>query len=115
MRLQESKVYCECGHELEVVVVTRRAYSVRMVNGQVEPGEPKAIQGIRMAYVFCPSCGKTYTTDEVEEKCPRRPTLAQIREWMYDTTCEATDGCIVEPDGYCPHGFPSWLIAMGLI
>lgn len=32
-------------------------------------------------------------------------------------TCVALceDGCVVEPDGRCPHGHPSLLIAMGLI
>lgn len=29
---------------------------------------------------------------------------------------ETTDGCCgVEPDGYCEHGYPSWLIELGLI
>jgi hypothetical protein len=23
---------------------------------------------------------------------------------------EATDGCSVEPDGTCEHGYPSWLL-----
>jgi hypothetical protein len=27
--------------------------------------------------------------------------------------CE--DGCKVEPDGHCPHGCPSILLAMGII
>lgn len=32
-------------------------------------------------------------------------------------TCPAVcpDGCIVEPDGTCPHGKPSILMALGLI
>jgi hypothetical protein len=29
--------------------------------------------------------------------------------------CEATDGCWVEPDGYCQHGHVSWLLKLGLI
>ena len=32
-----------------------------------------------------------------------------------DDCCEATDGCIVEPDGHCPHAHPSWLLKLGLI
>ena len=28
---------------------------------------------------------------------------------------EATDGCIVEMDGVCPHGYPSWMLYMGLV
>jgi hypothetical protein len=43
------------------------------------------------------------------------PTMGELRSWMFDGTCEAIDGCIVEPDGRCPHGAPSWLIYMGMI
>ena len=31
-----------------------------------------------------------------------------VTRWMYDGIAEAVDGCRVEPDGYCPHGYPSW-------
>ena len=47
------------------------------------------------------------TTDE--------PDLEAIADWMVDSVCEATDGCIVEPDGICPHGHPSWLLRLGLM
>ena len=44
------------------------------------------------------------------------PDLETLMRWNDDDGgCEATDGCWVEPDGYCEHGKPSWLIAMGLI
>ena len=42
------------------------------------------------------------------------PTNAQVRDWMFDSVCEALDGCEVEADGRCPHGAPSWLIRLGL-
>jgi len=29
--------------------------------------------------------------------------------------CEATDGCMVESDGTCEHGHPSWLLREGWI
>lgn len=45
----------------------------------------------------------------------RRPSLSQLEEWMSDGICEATDGCIVEPDGTCEHGCKSWLLVMGMI
>ena len=48
----------------------------------------------------------------VEGELPSQETL---EEWMFDAGCEATDGCWVEPDGTCPHGHPSWLLALGLI
>jgi hypothetical protein len=43
------------------------------------------------------------------------PTIEQLEEWADDGICEATDGCIVEPDGTCPHGKESWLRVLGLI
>jgi hypothetical protein len=34
-----------------------------------------------------------------------------------NSVCPAicSDGCEVEPDGHCPHGAPSLLLALGLI
>ena len=43
------------------------------------------------------------------------PDLDLIMEMVSDGVMEATDGCEVEPDGVCPHGHPSWLLADGLI
>jgi len=43
------------------------------------------------------------------------PTIEQLMEWSDDGVAEATDGCRVEPDGYCEHGCPSWLIELGYI
>ena len=43
------------------------------------------------------------------------PDLEMLREWGNDGGSEALDGCWVEPDGYCEHGYPSWLIALGMI
>ena len=43
------------------------------------------------------------------------PSLEQLEDWVYDSVCESTDGCIVEPDGICEHGHPSWLLYLGMI
>jgi hypothetical protein len=43
------------------------------------------------------------------------PTLDTLMKWSFDGVCDAIDGCRVEPDGTCPHGYPSWLLARGLI
>ena len=43
------------------------------------------------------------------------PDDETLQEWMMDSGCEAIDGCWVEPDGTCPHGSPSWLMALGFI
>jgi hypothetical protein len=46
----------------------------------------------------------------------RRPSLKELqRQLEEDGGCEAIDGCLVEPDGTCEHGQPSWLLALGLI
>jgi len=43
------------------------------------------------------------------------PSLDDLMEWEAEGGCEAMDGCWVESDGRCPHGKPSWLIALGMI
>ena len=43
------------------------------------------------------------------------PTAATLERWAMDGVSKAIDGCTVEPDGYCRHQQPSWLIVMGLI
>lgn len=45
----------------------------------------------------------------------KAPDLEEIRECMLDGGCPATDDCWVELDGTCPHGHPSWMIALGMI
>jgi hypothetical protein len=49
----------------------------------------------------------------------RRPTAGELEIAMMtaeaEGTCEALDGCVVEPDGVCPHGIPSVLRAAGVI
>jgi len=46
---------------------------------------------------------------------PEYPDMEQLSEWVSDSVCEAVDGCTVEPDGTCEHGFPSWLLQLGMI
>jgi len=43
------------------------------------------------------------------------PDIEQINTWIYAFVVDATDGCRVEPDGVCPHGYPSWLVYLGYI
>lgn len=43
------------------------------------------------------------------------PTIDQLNDWMDQGYMEATDGCVVDPDGVCEHGCESWLIVEGLI
>lgn len=41
------------------------------------------------------------------------PSLKTMQKWLSDGVAKATDGCRVEPDGYCPHGKPSWILKLG--
>lgn len=43
------------------------------------------------------------------------PTIEDLGVWVFDGVAEATDGCPIEPDGICEHGYPSWLLFKGLI
>jgi hypothetical protein len=43
--------------------------------------------------------------------------LEAIKGYVMDSVCPAMcdEGCEVEPDGKCPHGCPSILLAIGMI
>jgi len=43
------------------------------------------------------------------------PTEEDIEKWLEEGYAETPDGCVVEPDGVCPHGYKSWLLILGLI
>lgn len=53
--------------------------------------------------------------DTWPEPLEEEPEAEDIEEWMFDSICDATDGCLVEPDGVCEHGHPSWLLRLGLV
>ena len=55
------------------------------------------------------------TPDKSIRELYKAPTRDEVEEWLDEGRAEALDGCIVEPDGTCPHGSPSWLIELGLI
>jgi hypothetical protein len=44
-----------------------------------------------------------------------QPSVEQMEEMSFDGGCDATDGCWVEPDGRCEHGYPSWMLCLGYI
>jgi hypothetical protein len=45
----------------------------------------------------------------------KEPTIEQLIAWEANGMCEATDGCVVEPDGTCEHGAISWMRVMEFI
>jgi hypothetical protein len=49
------------------------------------------------------------------EPTSTRPDTEDLAVMVAEGECETTDGCIVEPDGVCEHGHPSWLLYYGLI
>lgn len=57
-----------------------------------------------------PGSKKRWPTPTVEA-----PDMETLEEWVWDSICEATDGCVVEPDAVCEHGHPSWLLRLGMI
>lgn len=41
--------------------------------------------------------------------------LEEVQDMVYDSTCETADGCNVEPDGICQHGYRSPLLVLGIV
>lgn len=55
-----------------------------------------------------------YYNDHRDDEVLEKPSDEQVEYWVFDSVCEATDGCTIEPDGTCEHGHDSWLIVLGL-
>lgn len=55
------------------------------------------------------------TTQVWPEPTTDYPDSEDLEMWSFDGICEATDGCMVEPDGTCSDGHPSWLLYLGMI
>lgn len=53
--------------------------------------------------------------DPCDPSQAEEPDIETLMTWELEGICEAVDGCIVEPDGICPHGCQSWLLVLGLI
>lgn len=50
---------------------------------------------------------------EVNGKPYKVPSIRTMQHWVFDGVAKTPDGCRVEPDGRCQHGFDSWLIILG--
>lgn len=44
-----------------------------------------------------------------------RLTPSRLEKMVYEGISTCCDGCRVEPDGMCPHGYRSPLLVLGLI
>lgn len=70
----------------------------------------------------CHHCGKPlkkttalWCNRGCRKKYYRIPSENLLVKWDSQGISKATDGCIVEPDGICPHGYRSWLLELGFI
>ena len=76
----------------------------------VERGVRKLKEGVTIAQ---------YNTNHIFAisaiKIPKPPTMKTLEKWSMDGIAKSIDGCKTEPDGYCVHGLPSWLLALGYI
>lgn len=46
----------------------------------------------------------------------KAPSLATLRRWDNEFGgCKTPDGCKVEPDGVCSHGWRSWMLLLGYL
>lgn len=43
------------------------------------------------------------------------PSIKTLQRWDGEGWCKCPDGCRVEPDGECSHGWKSWLLIIGII
>ena len=43
------------------------------------------------------------------------PSIAKLNKMADEGICTTPDGCKVEPDGCCTHGYKSWLLYLGYI
>lgn len=68
---------------------------------------------MRVADPICPTCKRTQGAQHVATT--KAPCMATLERWAYDGIARATDGCVVEPDGYCPHGHQSWILRLGMV
>ena len=65
------------------------------------------------AWYECRQCGILWNEIDIPDDLDDAPDIETLMQWEMDGVCEALDGCLVEPDGTCPHGFPSWLVYLG--
>jgi len=91
---------------------------IRLKNGSVLQKGRKALifpreQSDRTCHVKMVDTGDLYVlyyTSVIEP-----PDLNDLMSEDLDGVVESIDGEMVEPDGHSPDGFPSWLLALGML
>lgn len=113
-------VLCDCG---EATCATRLELtpdgilSVEDIDGLlVSISLPEWLDSAMRLAIHMERDADTFAGDTVwPEPTVEPPDWETLEAWIHEGICEATDGCVVEPDGACIHGFPSWLLELGLI
>ena len=51
------------------------------------------------------------------ETVPKPPGITKLERYMDRGICPCCGpcDCMIEPDGHCEHGYPSWLLALSVI
>jgi len=54
-------------------------------------------------------------SQEWPEPTEPTPNIDELWLMMDEGVFETTDGCVVEMDGVCQHGHPSWVLKLGFV
>jgi len=91
---------------------------IRLKDGTVLQKGRKALifpreQSDRTCHVKMTDTGDLYVLHYTSVIKP--PDLSTLMSQDLDGVVESIDGEMVEPDGHSPDGFPSWLLALGML
>lgn len=64
---------------------------------------------------FCGKWQPTDLTELPEGKEVKFPSNRTLEKYNWESVAKTPCGCRVEPDGWCEHGNPSWLILAHLV
>lgn len=85
------------------------------VGGRMPPGEHQFENPLALEEpeVDAPSAAER---DAFLKKAAANPPMDLIEEMMMDgIQWQAPDGCVIEMDGQCEHGYPSWAGVLGIV
>lgn len=97
-------------------------FNGRLINGYDYTNQAWVVSGVYVRCghpeaMRCGCYGRKHEGESVgrgeEMKQPSHESLVRMSKW--DGVCKATDGCLVDHDGHCEHGYMSWLLKLGYI
>ena len=82
--------------------------------------QPETRVGFKVVKGKHPKAGLSHGNDsrsikQIERDHATALNQTEVEELAFDDVVTTADGCSVEPDGKCPHGFRSPLLVLGLI